>query len=154
MKSLAFDVSDLLIREIQKYKDIVVTQANVIGDTPSYPYITVDVLDPYIPVTSVFNANIFNMRVQIKVVSNDKTEYSALLEFVRRLFEYKQPTSDLLANNVGVISIESNPSMENYIENEIIYDGGFDLVLNIEHKYEDFTQQSNVNKFNLDIGGK
>lgn len=152
MASVADMVADSLIGQIHKYKkDLTVVQSNVMKKQPSYPYIAIDVIDPNIQIEFSPIADHFNLRVQLKVVTNDKRQYHELLEFTKRLFFLQQPTADLARQGIGVINIEDNPPTVNFVDNFYIFDGGFDLILNIYHHEDDFTQSGELQDSNLNF---
>ncbi|CAI2679493.1 LIC_12616 family protein [Apilactobacillus apinorum] len=138
--SVSTFVARVLIEQIKKYKDIDVVQNNIAGRRPNYPYFAIDVPDPFIQVDFDPVSDHFNLKVQIKAVTDDQKQYYSLLSYIQRLFFMQQPTYELKKQGIGVINIEANPSTASYIENMTIYDGGYDLTLDVRHHEEDFTQ--------------
>lgn len=154
--SAVIDVMDALIRQIHQYlPKIPVIQNNVIAKKPPYPYITIDVVEPYIQTEYRLDSANFNMRTQIKIVADDKRVYFDLLERTRFLFTQNQVNVDLYNNEIGVLDIQNNPSTADYLDNLIVYDGGFDLLLNVYHKIEDMSQGNKpIDNININFKGE
>lgn len=129
-----------IIKQIKKYKDIEVINQNVIDEIPAYPYITFYIYDDF--EQTGFNPlyKNFNMRIQIKAISDNELEEKSLVSWLRRLFYLQQPTANLKAKGIGVMNLELLQSTADYVENFKIFDGGIDLTLNVNDEQSDFTQ--------------
>ncbi|UQS85782.1 hypothetical protein MOO46_07565 (plasmid) [Apilactobacillus apisilvae] len=148
-ESVANTVGRAIKEQLGKYKDIVVGQANVVRDKPKYPYITYNVTDPNLQIDFDPTADHFNLKIQVKAVTNDQRQYYNLLEYIRRLLFLQQPTADLARQGIGVLSYEELPATPSFVDNFIIFDGGYSFTLNAYHHEDDFTQPKYLNNANI-----
>lgn len=146
-----YDAIDLnIIEQIHKYKpDLTVTDAAVKGDLPDYPYITYDLVDDYEKTTFADNENEnFLVKVQLKVVSDNKNEAKTLGLWLRKLFFLRQPKYELAKLGMVAVRSQAVPPVEQYLQVDWQFSSGVLYTFMVQDGFVDDTQPGTLSEVN------
>lgn len=140
----------IVFAEIRKYKDIVCTDQDLIGDTPDYPYISYLVVNDEIKPRPC-NNNFYCMEIPIQLQAvgevkgdyqvNKKNSIKQLGFFLRHIWFKNQPKVDL--SNQGIvpdINVSPTPGGKSYLDNSFQYTAGANIKFYVYYQVTDNTQ--------------
>lgn len=139
-------MEDALIAQVKKYRpELEVSDVDVVGDAPSFPYVEYDqYMDPQSQTFEAMDNEPVIIHVQMKVLSNVKNEAKAIAYWLSKLYREQQPAYELLQKNIVIQKATMIPPERDDLTSGFIFTEGTDLRIELLDGFSDDTQSGRI----------
>nr|WP_137627720.1 hypothetical protein [Lactiplantibacillus daowaiensis] len=135
-----------MIAQIKKYRpSLVVSDADVVGEAPDFPYVEYDqYMDPISETFEAMENDPVTIGIQLKALSNVKNEAKEIAYWMSKLYREQQPAYELEQNGIVIQEATMLPPTTDDLTAGFIFTSGVDLRVEIIDGFTDDTQPGQI----------